>query len=467
MKLSSFWAGLFVLFLVVVPSAAAGDELAEWTVMVFLNADNDLEEYGIHDFYEMSDVGSTAEVNIIVQIDRSNGWFVWPAGADWHQTLRFHIKRDMAPVPASAIEDLGEVNMGSGAALADFVKWARAKFPAKRYFLDIWDHGQGWRLRRVLPLDPRAERYGDLLRYRIALLEAEMAVEDIRFLSANDPPRPILSPNTTVAGSVRYISIDDTDGGDKLFNREIQDSLEALLDGDRLDVIGFDACVMAMVETAYAMRNIATVMVGSEELEPGTGWDYRKWLGPLIQQPTMDAESLGRLLVSAYDQTYSTDDGDTTQSAVRLSMIEDLAKGLSELSNLLGSKLATEASSVLAARQDCKTYAPGYGFHGIDLGRFLERLAERSTNDQIQRAAQGVLSTLSASVIANYVGYGRGNDRGYGSKGLSLYFPESRFLFAQDPDSSGYLENNTEGPVQFVQKHTWDNFLQSFFAVYP
>ena len=43
---------------------------ANWTVMVYLAAGNDLETVGIQDINEMEMVGSTKEVNIVVQIDR-------------------------------------------------------------------------------------------------------------------------------------------------------------------------------------------------------------------------------------------------------------------------------------------------------------------------------------------------------------------------------------------------------------
>ena len=52
----------------------------------------------------------------------------------------------MEPLPANAVEDLGEVNMGDGKALGDFITWGIQQYPAKRYMLVIWDHGQGWRL---------------------------------------------------------------------------------------------------------------------------------------------------------------------------------------------------------------------------------------------------------------------------------------------------------------------------------
>ena len=50
------------------------------------------------------------------------------------------------------------------------------------------------------------------------------------------------------------------------------------MNGKKLDVIGFDACLMSMLEVGYAMRDVGNTLVGSEELEPGPGWKYDDWL---------------------------------------------------------------------------------------------------------------------------------------------------------------------------------------------
>jgi hypothetical protein len=116
---------------------------ARWTVMVYLNADNNLEEFGIIDFNEMAKVGSTDAVNVIVQMDRIGKYIT--TKPQWTQTLRFRVTKGMSAIPKNAFADLGEVNMGSGESLRDFVKFCQQQYPADHYFLIIWDHGQGWR----------------------------------------------------------------------------------------------------------------------------------------------------------------------------------------------------------------------------------------------------------------------------------------------------------------------------------
>jgi len=139
-------AALLLLAILLVPFLPpARAQPAKWTFMVYLDADNNLEAVGIDDFLEMASVGSTADVRIVVQMDRS------PLGppdgsrayGDWTTARRYLIAKDMTP-DAAPIVDMGEVNMGDPQTLIDFVTWGITAFPADHYFLVLWDHGIGW-----------------------------------------------------------------------------------------------------------------------------------------------------------------------------------------------------------------------------------------------------------------------------------------------------------------------------------
>lgn len=452
------------------------DPLADWTVLVFLNGDNNLEPFALTDFREMARVGSTDRVNIVTQFDR-NGTSSLQGIPLWSQCLRFRVTQGMEPLPENALEDLGETNMGDGTALADFVRWGMERFPAKRYMLDIWDHGQGWRLAEAMPVRGSVDELVAHRRFRREAAAAEREAVS-RLLAAADEggggsggraaarSRDVgtLSAGRVIESPYRYISTDDTNN-DHLFNREIQDALLGALDGRQFDVIGFDACLMSMVETGFAMRNVARVMVGSEELEPGDGWDYSDWLRYLVADPSLDAAGLGALLVDAYERTYDGIDSDVTLSAVDLSRMEQLAALIDRLVTALTVRLGDELANIRRARGECAVYAPGYGMHGIDLARFCDRLAAATQSNDLRDAAQAVAAEARAAVIKNYAGPGR-RDK-FGSHGLAIYFPETRSLFNTDGDHQGYLQGNTHFPVEFVQRHDWDEFLQAYYQLVP
>ncbi|MCX7806940.1 MAG: clostripain-related cysteine peptidase, partial [Planctomycetota bacterium] len=132
-------------------STRTSERRAAWTFMVYMGADNNLEWAGIEDFLEMASVGSTADVNIVVQFDRTPCFDT--RYKNWSLANRFHIGAGMEPYPKCAVADWGdgrgarEVNMGDPRNLTDFVKWAAENFPAERYALVLWNHGGGWRVR--------------------------------------------------------------------------------------------------------------------------------------------------------------------------------------------------------------------------------------------------------------------------------------------------------------------------------
>ncbi|PIP08843.1 MAG: hypothetical protein COX51_02100, partial [Syntrophobacteraceae bacterium CG23_combo_of_CG06-09_8_20_14_all_50_8] len=50
--------------------AANASNKAKWTVMVYMAGDNNLDGAALRDIAEMAKVGSTKDVNVLVQLDR-------------------------------------------------------------------------------------------------------------------------------------------------------------------------------------------------------------------------------------------------------------------------------------------------------------------------------------------------------------------------------------------------------------
>jgi len=209
--------------------------------MIYLDADNNLESAGINDINEMEMVGSTTEVNIVVQADRvpysvlaanNEGYADDISNGNWTNTRRYYITQDYDPyiINSQLVSNLGELNMGDPQTLVDFANWAVTNYPAKKYLLVIWNHGGGFR-----------------------------------------------SP----AYTTKDIAWDDTSGGDKITMPELEYALSAISVqmGKNIDIVGMDACLMAMTEVAYQIKNHADILVASEENEPGDGWPYDTILG--------------------------------------------------------------------------------------------------------------------------------------------------------------------------------------------
>jgi len=117
------------------PGAAARPTAsAEWTFLVYLDADNNLDYYGYLDIAEMERIGSADAVNVVVLWDRYDG----PA---------YLVK--ILPGSYQVVDGFAlngrEVNMGAESTLKAFVDFALEKFPAPNVALTLWDHGDDFR----------------------------------------------------------------------------------------------------------------------------------------------------------------------------------------------------------------------------------------------------------------------------------------------------------------------------------
>jgi hypothetical protein len=183
---------------------------------------------------------------------------------------------------APGVEDIGDVDMGAEATLENFIAWAKTTHPADHYLLVIGSHGQGYRLE--IAADRAHTPEGAYL----------MDVGVDMMVAA-----PTRQPDLEQMPTCRTASFDDRTKH-HLFNSDIQTALAK----QQVDIVGFDACLMSMIETAYALRSGASIMVGSEEVEPPFGWRYDTWLSKLAKTPTMTPADVGKLLVDSYKDLY-------------------------------------------------------------------------------------------------------------------------------------------------------------------
>jgi len=376
------------------------DETPEWTVMVYLDADNNLESAGIDDINEMEMVGSTSEVNIVVQIDRvpysvlassNQGYADDTSNGNWTTTRRYYITQDFDPILINSPLkiDLVELNMGDPQTLVDFASWAAINYPAKKYLLVIWNHGGGFRSLNL----------------------------------------------------AKDIAWDDTNGGDKITMPELEDALSMISAqiGKNIDLVGMDACLMAMTEVAYQIKDYADILVTSEESEPEGGWPYDTILSQLTSNPSLTPTQLATNIVDDYIFTYPTTY--VTQSAIDLSYMDTLTGQLSNLAFGIMSDFSTPKYQYILAAASSQHYSD-YDF--IDLYDLCNNIFDHSNSLEIKNMAIIIQQTLNSAVIkSGYSGVGVSR-----SRGLSIYFPYYYY-------DSYY--NNTN----FAQDTSWNEMLLS------
>jgi hypothetical protein len=391
-----------------------------WTFMVYMCGDNNLDPDGVQDIREMKRVGSNAALNIVAQFDRASG----------HAAKRYYIRKG-GTANADAVATVGKVNMGDPKRLMDFVKWAVKAYPAERYALVLWNHGQGWDDTDIYA----DERHRSLRR---------LANRPIRHALFHTPARRLLA-SATRDPRARAILLDD-DAKDFLDNIEMKKVLadtKKLLKR-KLDILGMDACLMSMAEVGYQVCESADFTVGSEQTEPADGWPYTDILGELAKHPAMTPRDLSALIVDKYIASYSGEE--VTQSACDLSKAEALASAMTGLASALQAGLTDAATRqrILLTRTQAQSYEVE---DNIDLVDFCTLLAQTGPAAPIGQRCQEVIQAVQSYVVAQgYKGAGLRN-----SHGVALYFP------TQDvsPLYAG---------LDFSKKTGWDAFLHAYLA---
>jgi hypothetical protein len=403
---------------------------AEWLVLEYLAADNDLEGELLDDLGEMERVGSTpGVVEILAQVDRSAGEDT--SKGNWRGTRRYYVTRGADPrkLHSRLLADLGPTNTGDPGVLESFIRFGSLRYPAHRTMLVLLNHGSGF----YVPPDMRS-RHGIRPRRRRPPV----------FHTTRERLREALPTD-------RGIAYDDG-AADCLDNRELKRVLGSAHRslGRKVDVVGVDACLMTMLEVAYQLRDHAQVLVGSEEVEPGPGWPHAAILGDLTTRPSMTGPELGAAIVERYIESYRKEPESATQSAIDLGRVGELAAAVDALAGCLLASLKSAAfvASILAGRRRTLQFFDGLY---VDLHHLAGSLATATGKGRIADACHAVQRMIDGEGAASpIIAQGHVGQDLAAARGLSIYFPLAldRSVFYRELD--------------FASATRWVDFLEAF-----
>ncbi|MEN6428379.1 MAG: clostripain-related cysteine peptidase [Phycisphaerales bacterium] len=338
----------------------------KWTVLVFLNAANNLEPCGIDDLNEMEKIGSSREVNVVVELARyyptlksppvNGGYFRNPL-AERHPVFYYGLENEPGIARYYVLQDDDEVmvhsvlkyrgpktDAGRPESLADFGKWAIEHYPAEHYALVVWNHGAGW----------AGVSYDDNTEHGMDLPGLRTAMEQI---------------------------------------------CAALGEGRHVDVLDFDACLMATVEVGYELKDTVDYLVASQEVEPGDGMPYDDYLKWLVMYPSAPPECLATAMVDTYVRSYAPQGSQVegeqssfseTKSAIRLSRMEDARAAVHRVAELLLARPALLGEVTEQLMVDVRRFG-----RLVDMHDFFTKLAEREKKDEeLKTAVQAVIDLI-------------------------------------------------------------------------
>lgn len=399
-----------------------------WTWLIFMAGDNNLEGAGKEDLDEMKKIGSNSHLNIIVQFDTEE-----------NKTTRYLVEKNELKI----LEEIPGINTGDPQVLTDFIKWGISKYPASHYLVDIWNHGGGW---ENLPPDydyNQLRASNPLLSSKLKRFKRSLFRSTINKVHE----RPI---------EYRAIAI-DTGSHDYLDNMELRNAIfNALPNNNKIDILGCDACLMNMIEICYENRDVANIVVGSEQTEPRSGWPYTTILEKLLANPEMLPKDLAKTITIDYGTYYQINgnpinDKSATQSALDLTVIQPIANLLNDLAKILIINIREIAGQIILAREKAQKFdQPEY----IDLISFLTELIKYIPNnedvvDLSNKTIALLIKEHNAFIIANST-WGQDVTR---ASGVSIYFPSSEKYLIDYKD------------LAFSRQCSWRQFLETLFQI--
>jgi len=301
--------GVFLMATTLVPIRGATEY--DYTLLIYMNG-SDLEseyEAATDDLLEMIAGTLSDDVAVIIETGGTSQWYTENYGLPPISNSQNQLWR----MTDSSMEYLGTVgrqNMGATDTLVDFLDYGMTNFPSDQYGLVMWNHG---------------------------------------------------------AGAIYGYGADELYNYDTLTLEEFQTALETnyAAHGNQFDLVGFDACLMASIETAQVLAPYAKFMVGSEELEPGHGWSYAEIMSYISAYDNPEPDKLGKAIINAFknqSEAMGTSEA-ITLSLVDLSKTQDVLTAMDALLTRVSEDLTKPAirEDLLKARLDSESYGEGNG----------------------------------------------------------------------------------------------------------
>ena len=257
------------------------------------------------------------------------------------------------------VKDDGNASLTKPSTLSNYIKYCTKNYPANRYELILWDHGGG-----------SLSGYG-------------------------------YDEKNAMSGSMTL--------------KGINEALAAA--GTTFDFIGFDACLMATLETALMLDKYTDYLIASEETEHGVGWYYTNWLTALSQNTSMPTVEIGKNIVDDFVSVCNQrcNGQKTTLSVIDIAELsktvpndfKDFSASTSKLLKNNGYKTVSDA------RSNAREFAVSTKIDQID----LVHLAYNLGTAEGKKLAESILGAVK---------YNKTSPNMTNAYGLSIYFPYKR-----------------------------------------
>ncbi len=372
-----------------IPEQEMGDSrgVEKWTILSYMNGDNDLEKFITGDLNEMEQIGSSDSVDIVVQLDLGDGGNP-PRNQDpfetWTETRRYHVEYHPEDGIGSTRLDgvgsfpvLGEVDMDEPESLREFLEWGLTNYPSDHYMIAIEGHGGG-------PADGLMEDFSS-------------------------------------SGSDK-----------KMYAYEMGEAIRNAIDntiGVPVDIISFDICWMGMAEAAAEIMDHSRYMVGSFDEIPGAGWPYDRCLRRILNDTSFPLEQRLKGVVEEFMDYYDPSGGNSYMSLAAIDLIEFRERLLPALADLGEELFFSDPQyneiydSLMPLIDNPRNKDDNEWDRYIDLYQFAELLSmDQRVPLRVREAATGVISSEDQVLIYS----DGGSDHPSSSRLFGIFYPTIR-----------------------------------------
>ncbi len=407
----------------------------EWTVIVFMNAKNDLSESSLFglvgkwaekDIDEMKKVGTTDKVNVVVEHGSK--------GKGAKRMLILKKSSGLGGFFASGekvyLQD-PKADMGDYKRVIDFVKWSKQNFPAKKYMLIIWNHGLGW-------IDPNMQEH-----------------------------------TAGTGTSDKGIAFDD-ETKNYIRTKQLGEILKA---SGYIDVFAMNACLMQMAEVAYEMKGYTGLIVGSEETMLAQGFDYEKLLNFINGNPNFSKKQISDFFMNWYKQFYAQgmsvgpltmplDNIASTLSTIEPAALAELPQYLNYFADQVMKNDEKEAvkaaipavirfTSIADPAKDKKKLIAPY----VDLYDFARIVGENASNANTRQAAEYLMGFVKNKLVISSVGINRDAENNYDYTKVGGVAINMTMKIKEVPPQLALIYETKYQDLTLSKDSMWDEFI--------
>jgi hypothetical protein len=389
----------------------------KWALLTYIAVDNNLSEDGKQDLIEMCLAGASDDLYIGGQID-TMGSIESPSRFQINpkENNSYKFESNNVTIHHLKNESISEYNCSDPAPLINFLKWGWGKFNSENKILVLGGHGNGFK--------------GFAPDYTNPMSKAG---------------------NCLNVSSIQSRVINE--GSDIIFDGLEFGLKESILKDNKIQILGFDSCLMSMLEIAHHFKDTVDILISSQAKEPGSGWPYTQIINQLKRSETPELIAVG--IVNEYIRNYHT--SAVTLSAIKTDLTAEAINNLDEFGLLLVNELEENDTliteiNILRYNEEIQTFRDEY----IDILHFAGLITESEYfSNPVKGSAFVILQKVKKCILHN----GSVSEWYKDANGLSVWFPKNKNSLNEYLDRYKKLKLNHDLLKKEGRLHGWTQFI--------